>query len=50
MRAKHHTVKPTENHITCETKNCNNYYNVLYIKSNGKCKPCNSNNKRKKHE
>ncbi len=48
MRAKHHTQKPTQHHIPCITKGCNNYYNIVHLHTNEKCKPCREKDKRKK--
>ena len=39
------TKKPTVNHMPCEAKDCNNYFNVAYRYANGYCKLCNKKNK-----
>lgn len=36
-------------HINCETRNCINYYNAQHKDVNGKCKPCNIAEKKKKN-
>ena len=38
--------KPSAFHASCETKECNNYYNTKYKNANGYCKPCNAKFKR----
>ena len=42
------TKQPTENHLPCEAKGCNNYFNVRYRYTNGYCRLCNE--KRKSQE
>ena len=41
------TKKPTVNHMPCEARDCNNYFNVSYRYANGYCKLC---KKKKKSE
>ena len=42
------TKKPTINHLPCEAKDCNNYFNVAYRYANGYCKLCNEKKKSEK--
>tara|TARA_R110002020_G_scaffold223222_1_gene432254 strand:+ start:1106 stop:1342 length:237 start_codon:yes stop_codon:yes gene_type:complete len=39
------TKNPTENHMPCEVKDCNNYFNVKYKYANGYCRLCNEKKK-----
>ena len=39
------TKKPTVNHLPCEAKGCNNYFNVKYRYANGYCRLCNEKKK-----
>ena len=43
------TRKPKDFHVKCSTLNCTNYYNAQYKEQNGKCKPCNVAEKKKKN-
>ena len=38
---KHYTKRPKDIHVPCETKGCNNYFNMYYKNANGYCKICN---------
>ena len=39
---KSHSKIPSEQHTICRTKFCNNYYNINYKNTNGRCKHCNT--------
>ena len=41
------TKKPTVNHLPCEAKDCNNYFNVRYKYADGYCRLCNKKRKSK---